>query len=78
MCISNIIIAFNFKEKKALTCAIVTLDSNKILDSDKNFQKFCSDTFQKKSLQEWVPNDSKWSETSRKRIVRMKIFLKKL
>ena len=48
MCITNIIIAFNFKEKKALTCAIVTLDSNKILDSDKNFQKFCSDTFQKK------------------------------
>ena len=42
MCITNIIIAFNFKEKKAWTCAIVTLDFGKI------WKKICRDTFQKK------------------------------
>ena len=42
MCITNIIIAFNFKEKKAWTCAIVTLDLGKI------WKKICRDTFQKK------------------------------
>ena len=48
MCISNIIIAFNFKEKKALTCAIVTLDSNKILDS-KIFKNSAVTLLKKKS-----------------------------
>ena len=41
-----------------------------------NLKKNLQGHFSKKSLQEWVPNDSKWSETSRKRIVRMKIFFK--
>ena len=30
--------------------------------------------FSKKCLQKWVPNDLKWSETSRKRILKMNFF----
>ena len=42
-----------------------------------NLKKKLQGHFSKKSLQEWVPNDLKWSETSRKRIVKMNFFLKK-
>ena len=55
MCISNIIIAFNFKEKKALTCAIVTLDLAK-------FEKKFAGTLFKKKSPGMGTNDLKWSE----------------